>query len=146
MKNLIPITDFVLKEMNNLILNGAGSVVAKIGNYARFLRQTLEIWMFVPCKLVDGVWFVLEEPKDYYWFENNVELTRTFDENVKFLEYQQAKERCLFEGFEMYNGNPYNNKLQRAYSKNHIDEWWTIENIIHWNLELTQTAIKQLAS
>jgi hypothetical protein len=58
--------------------------------YSKFLKKPLEKWMFVPCD-VDGD--VLEEPYNYQEYLNGNNL------NTLCEEYQQAKERCYFEGF-----------------------------------------------
>ena len=87
-----------------------------------------------------------------------IDILNTCDENANVLieqwdgyifgiekvnEYKKAKERCLFKGFEMYKGNPYNYNKARAFTQDYIDEKWIIEKIIHWDLELTESAIKQ---
>ena len=65
----------------------------KIENYAKFLSQKPEKWMFVPC---DDDGNVLEEKSkksyiDYY--------------SGDYQKYKQALDRVIFEGFKM----PYNN-------------------------------------
>ncbi len=71
-----------------------------------FLKQTPELWMFIPCKLVDGVWVVFEEPT-----LDSIKLMPLTSEgwDGKYYrlkkEYQQAKERVLFEGFEVVSIN-----------------------------------------
>src|SRR5690349_9775881 len=60
--------------------------------FDELLKQPLELWQFVPCKLVDGVWVVLEEPCLYCFDACDID---------KCLEYQEAKERYLFDGFEV---------------------------------------------
>ncbi len=64
-------------------------------NFDKFLKLKLELWQFIPCKLVYGVWFVLEEP-DYTKYANYANSMR-YREELK--EYQEAKYRVLFEGF-----------------------------------------------
>jgi len=136
MKNLISMTDFILEDKY------VGSPINMNKQYAKFLKQPLELWMFVPC---DENGNVLEEPKDYKTYMIMYSGVRqTHSEILKCQKYKQAKERCLFEGFEMYKGNPYNYNKARAFTKDYIDEKWNIEKIIHWELELTETAIKQL--
>ncbi len=149
MKELTSMTDFVLllpslheddltsADRTNMLMN---LFIKLCLNYASFLKQKLEIWMFVPCKLVNGTWVVLEEPK-YSDYEGRTDMRRNADFDKIMQEYQEAKERILFEDFEMFRGKPYNNKLQRCYS---VDDWWTIEHIIYWRLELTKTAQKQI--
>lgn len=46
---LIKMTDFVLEQMNEVMLDGTGAVCARIGNYANFLNRPLELGMFFPC-------------------------------------------------------------------------------------------------
>jgi len=86
------------------------SILTQIFLFANFLSQKLEILMFVPCKLVDGVWVVLEEPnpenKKYRMIvgeekEDILDL-HSFDSDLK--EYQEAKSKCLFE-IESYTKN-----------------------------------------
>ena len=83
---LIPMTDFVISQFENEtdpILSEK-----KMFDYANFLKQTLNLGMFVPCDLKGNF---LEIP--------------TYNSNLKELEeahfrYQQAKERVIFDGFE----------------------------------------------
>ena len=98
-------------------------------NYATFLKQPLELWMFVPCD-EDGN--VLIEPigqNPIYWSR----------------EYQKAKERCLFEDCI------YDEEMQVIRKDYGIDlfyipkhELFTIETMTNYDLKLTQTAIKQI--
>ena len=131
MKNLIGMVDFVLNQGETSTLDTdqgdwyfkEQSKLDKIRSYANFLKQPLELWMFVPCKLVDGVWVVLEEKKP---FQDN------------YFEFQEAKKRCLFEGFEVRKGNwLLNGNID-------IDEEFcqglSIESLVKYNLELTPTA------
>jgi len=93
-----------------------------------FGKQPLEPWQFVPCKLVDGVWAVLEEKKP---FQDN------------YHEFVEAKERCLFEGFKSY-------KKEFVFLPGIIEidgefcDGKTIEDLVKYNLQLTQTAQKQI--
>lgn len=99
-------------------------------NYANFLSQKLEIWQFIPCKLVDGVWVVLEEPN------------RNDQDTWLWMEYQQAKERCLFEGFEMGIYPLERFVLHKEGFGIVIDDFkrQTIEDLVEYNLKLTATA------
>lgn len=107
-----------------------------------FLKQPLELWMFVPCKLVDGVWAVLEEPDaDYYM--------KVTEKDLK--EYQEAKDRVLFKGFEIdYDRIVKNNEIRiqfndySTYLNNSKTVISTIEHLVKHNLELTPTALKQI--
>jgi len=117
MKKIISMTDFVINAKR----------YDKIENYANFLKQPLAVWQFVPC---DENGNILEEPVHYetwlklHEFEGS---TIGFDEYSK---YQQAKERCLFEGFSEKD----------ARFSLFANE--TIEDLIEYNLQLTKTAEK----
>jgi len=123
---LISMTDFVLKQnkiLNKYINYDKGFLFEIIIHYANFLKQPLELWMFVPC---DEEGNILEEPK----IENYLKSCQgTFFEDLK--KYQQAKERCLFK-------NEFND-LHNIFLLNDI---CNIESLIKYNLELTKTAEK----
>jgi hypothetical protein len=118
---LISMVDFVLADKY------AGSPINTNKKYANFLKQPLELWMFVPC---DDDGNVLEEIKPY---QDN------------YFKYQQAKERCLFDGFEFEKQKDYyiitlnGNGLWVSWNKSK-----KIENLIEFNLQLTPTALKQI--
>jgi len=116
-------------------------------NYDSFLLQKLEIWMFIPCKLVDGVWVVLEEPTETH--------ETIFHDSESLKGYQEAKERCLFDGFDITNFTKGIKKTINLDNTVHVFYYenfqWnkaigisTIEDLIKYNLELTQTAKKQI--
>lgn len=77
--------------------------VQRIILYMRFLKQILEIWMFVPAKLVNGVWVVLKPviQMDYIPFEDRPTKfpQECYEQDLK--EYEEALECVLFEGFEI---------------------------------------------
>lgn len=92
--------DFVLwLDMADIRGNGKYD---KMVSFAKFLNSPLNLGMFVPAKLVDGVWVVLEEPlkMDYIPFEGRQTKhpIECYESDLK--EYQEAKDRVLFEGFE----------------------------------------------
>jgi hypothetical protein len=146
MKNLIGMVDFVLLGWND---------IAILRNYANFLKQPLELWMFIPCKLVDGVWVVLEDPNVNNYHYNSV-YSQMYCDDKK--EYQQAKERCLFEGFESMTINEndivvHKDSFQiiffetgeiRFCQRLNVKEISTIEDLVKYNLELTSTVQKQI--
>lgn len=136
MNKLISMTEFILNQNRaGMIYLTAMDAVIK---YANFLSQPLSIEMFVPCKLVNGVWVVLQNPGIQFSYMPDPE----HEKRVK--EFQEAKERCLFEGFE------YNFKkewfsagtmiLDEEFINNKI-----IEDLVKYNLTLTPTAKKQLS-
>jgi hypothetical protein len=125
-----------------------------------FGKQTLELWMFVPCKLVDGVWMVLEEPKEYQdWYKWGS--FSKYGESIvsKCRDYHEAKERCLFEWFfnvtdiivsaknisiNFIDGKIYLTDFDFEYPQVSIIS--TIEDLVKYNLELTPTKQKQIGS
>ena len=125
----------------------------KILNYSDFLEQPLNLGMFVPCKLVDGVWVVLEEP---------VKTDRPVmnDFRIKALkEYQEAKDRVLFEGFKVertfVSDGTYFDHVDIDYlvlfKKYNNSNWFNcseityLESLTMLDLTLTPTAQKQLS-
>ena len=144
MKKLIPMTDFVIEQM--YIDNFDEDTLKIIYNYAKFLKQKIELWMFIPCRLGKGEWIPLEKPQ-------GTNLDNSFSEMVidynKEVAWELAKECCLFEGFEIRDkGNFYfiekkdSSLWYRLLKKN---SKVTIEDLLKFsNVELTPTAIKQI--
>lgn len=119
-----------------------------------FGKQKLKLWMFVPCKLVNGAWVVLKEPKDWRNWEDvyiaNITEGRTKDRYTSqlqtrrdCLEYQKANERVLFQNFEypenafLTNGNL---TIDLETMSNMI-----VEDLVKYNVKLTPLAQKQLS-
>lgn len=112
--------------------------------YAKFLTQPLEPGMFVPC---DDDGNILEEPNDY--FPEGIES----DYSKK---YQKAKEKVLFEGFRVVDNDskshPKTIQFQSIFNPfwflRETNSWHsskrlkTIEDLIKFNLELTETGFK----
>lgn len=119
----------------------------KCVKYPEFLKQPLEKWMFVPCD-EDGN--VLEEPKNEICDVIDMYSLKWSLYNDKIEQYQQAKERCLFEGLELNNEKTHltnsfigiNVKCFKSW-KNY-NNYNTIEDLVKYNLQLTPTAIEQL--
>lgn len=130
MKNLISMVDFVLEQSKRIAIEITFMEYSEIIiNYANFLKQPLELWMFVPCKLVDGVWVVLEE-RLIENYETDFGLMNDFENYNK--KYYQAKERCLF-------------VWQKGFDYKVICEMFKdLEDIILFEFELTETAQKQI--
>ena len=94
-------TDFVLEQTKNFnavvyddLETASINLIERIENYANFQKQPLKLEMFVPCD-EDGN--VLEEPTNYEKRLSNM-MTEYNDEVYT---YNQAKEKVLFEGFEL---------------------------------------------
>ena len=127
-------------------------------NFDNFLEQQLKLEMFVPCD-EDGD--ILEEPEDYEQRLPNM-MTEYNDEIYR---YEQAKEKVLFEGFDLNQKDL--SKLESIFcltkecfqitfftkekgcfmdnlKTNKTYEIKTIEDLIQFELELTESAIKQI--
>lgn len=169
MEKLISMVDFVKQEnekiQSELCLPGFTN---NVSNYANFLSQKLELWMFIPCKFVGGVWVVLEEPEHYQGWYKWGSFSKHGDSIVKkcsdyHAELKEAKDRVFFEGFtivsDMYLQTKrtfyFTGKLRIAskyeyhsgeiklnFDLNHDNK--TIEDLVKYNLELTETAKKEI--
>lgn len=101
---LIPMTTFVIEYYSN---EGYADlqILNLMNNYANFLRKPLYLGMFVP---VDKQGNVLKEPKNYAsWksLEHNDGKRTDVVGFEEYAEYQQAEQKCMFEGFKVdYNG------------------------------------------
>jgi hypothetical protein len=149
---LISMTDFVL-ESNKKIAQSHSRVECGnlILNYAQFLKQPLKLWMFVAC---DEERNMLEEPErwgDYLMFPESFDGNKEWND---LYEYQQAKERRLFEGvtvtienntyldIKLENGNVFRYvKKEQRFMFCHD---YKIENLLGRDATLTPTAIKQI--
>jgi hypothetical protein len=133
--------DFVLtKNISDLYQHNAD----QIRNYAQLLKQRPELWMFVACD-VDGK--VLQVPQPVEGDDGN------WNYQARFSQYHIAKQRCLFEGFEVVQVNSrikdlkYNNLIV-AYceqSKRWVFDYAykTLSDLTKYNLKLSQTAINK---
>jgi len=149
---LISMTEKVLeleKEFNNGIYTFA-EFTNIICNYANFLNQPLKLEYFVPC---DDKLNVLKEPKDYKVWINGGGGFMNVDEVLPCQKYQQAKEKVLFDGFG-YRKDRANHLIELhlnsifLFTYNSSTECFlifgsTIEDLVKYNLTLTQNAIKQ---
>jgi hypothetical protein len=129
--------DFVLMTLKAKMT--VNQKVKALWNYATLLKQPPELWMFVPC---DEEGRVIQEPDHVYDFDT---------QDYKYLceEYQQAKQRCLFEGFEVED---IKGKFSTVSNGNRMiyfqegKEWKhkTLSEITHYNLKLSQTALNKI--
>lgn len=159
---LISMTDYVLEKVNADIPCDRGNILNSIANYANFLKQPLELCMFVPCN-EDGN--VLKEPT--MDLIRKRPLTSEGWDSIYYRmkeEYQQAKERVLFEGFEYTDSQKYSmiNKIELSVSpyglkdeklqitkikdNGNFHTWLSltnVESLVECNLTLTQSAIEK---
>ena len=149
MKKLISMTDFVLeqseilhKEKNRNFNLGLLDFTTDLIKYARFLKQPLELYMFVPC---DENNIPLKKQTMYYSEEyigklKGIEVEVAKLVNRKISDYYFAKKRCLFEEF-IYDGFKYIECKNYCINISNLPKL-TIEHLIKHNLTLTETAIK----
>ena len=147
---LISMTEFILSDKVKSALEYEESY-KMIRSYANFLKEPLKLEMFVPCD-EDGN--VLEEPKieDYFDDGFNFEFNQKHFKDVVLKEYYNAKEKVLFEGFEIIHEDKVTitieyNHFQLDYNKvlNVFANHRTIEDLAKYNLiEITENAIKQI--
>lgn len=142
MERLTGMTEFVLEQVK-LLKAGSINILQfrnRMGDYAQFISQKLELWMFVPCKLVDGVWVVIEKPKRVFatssTLANNIEYTNYYYE-TELTEFQETKDRVLFEGFTQISGTSIIDYL-KLFPNN------TIEDLVKYKPTLTASAKKTL--
>lgn len=149
MKKLVSMVDFVLEQVK-LLKTEKNNILQfrnNITDYANFLKQPLTLSMFIP---TDENGDVLKEP------------CLSCSDNCNFdkcLEYQQAKQRVLFEGFELVKDKykdtlreivylpnthkqvwrklTYHNGKVEIFFFNYYNDFKTIEDLIPYNLTLT---------
>ena len=140
---LISMTDFVLDQCNN---NKSCVYFENVCyNYANFLKQPLTLSMFVPC---DGLGNILKEDtkntcqydfeveewaKDNVLFKNLNILaqTQTYDNEDYFLNIKTSKTKIFSSWFEKGKISSYSEEK-------------TVEDLIKYNLVLSENAIKRI--
>jgi len=153
MERLISMVDYVIHTYDQT--EDSLDSEQKMFDYANFLKQPLSIEMFVPCDL-DGN--VLKEPEWWYRYCNGASPFMNWDEIRPCQEFKQAKERCLFEGFEwniaQFCDEPMieitdkndNYLVYDVEDKNFQDGeevfFLTIEDLVKYKPKLTDTALK----
>ena len=131
MKQLIKMSDYVLDKQR--FKEDSDIAIFNVTNYANFLNQPLELGMFVPC---DDNGNVLEDIIGNGMIHN-------YSEKVK--QYEQAKDKVLFDGFDIYsNGDLHNAFVTFESSRLEI---MNVENLItdfQYSFYLTPNAIKRI--
>lgn len=152
METLISTTDFVLEQEKNIATQKAFVLNNKMFNYANFLKKKNKLGYFVPCDENDKP---LEEP--IFSIVNYGAST----ESVKYYEidkkrYQEAKQRVLFEGFEIKDLDSHlvllHNDFKFAFASKYKNEDWEFNydsfELIALNtdgkIKLTDTAKKEI--
>jgi len=125
-------------------------------NRVEFGKQPLELYMFVPCKLVDGVWVVLEDPTMCDCLtEYDKECCGNF---FTCEEYKRSKQNILFDNWTVRSIGLNVVRLKKGeisivffidsisfygsfFQKNEVS---IIEDLVKYKPELTATAQKQI--
>ena len=133
LKTLISLKDFVLKYHPTR---------EQIVNYAKFIDTPLKLENFIVC---DEEGDILEEPTNY-----EMRLLNMMTEyNDEVYTYYQAKEKVLFEGIEFRTNGGVNFLTIKedtfAFHDFNIKfKNLTVEFLVQYNLQLTESAIKQI--
>jgi len=142
---LLSMTDFVLEQKETPTLGmeqydwcmSEMGLLNNIRNYAKFISQPITLSMFVP---VDEIGSILYQPCEII----NTDECR----HCACREYLKAKDKVLFEGFSICNRLESvkcveNGDLHFSYDKA-IESNETVETLVKYRLELTDTAKKQI--
>lgn len=143
MTELISMVKFVLEQSK---CNNDYQFSKKVCRYALFLNQLIELWMFVPC---DEEGNVLTEPRRASFLDSPSVIV-DLDEQLK--KYNKAKERVLFENFELVEKHKNWFDLKVVFEdfdlEVSITSGETIEDLLTHSLdcgwELSKNAIKNL--
>lgn len=153
-------TDFVLNQKQSesfnekTFINEALISLENIRNYAKFLKQPLKLEMFFPCDNDDEILkpqYIAGKEEIYNEFVHEASMD-------KVKEYNDAKEKVLFEGFYIKRGSSNTDNMttylmhnyfgEIAFKKDWKDEWEFIEDLESLSnfgeLELTESAVKQI--
>lgn len=145
-------TDFVLEQAK--FKNDTYELSHLLINYANFLKRPLTRGMFVPCDLEGNI---LEEPKQYKEWIELQKKRGGYSLNLDCKIFQEAKDRVLFEGFELKdlkldsrNKCISKDNIIHVFWENSTSKEWTlskgisiIEDLVIFNLQLTKTANHQ---
>lgn len=155
MDKLISMTDFVLEQGLNPLQNDAQCWI-KTHKYAELLKHPLTLGMFVPCDLDGNVLEDIEtgENLKFHPLTPGDEATEYWiDYKIRKKEYQEAKERCMFDVFvikgkashlkEIWNQENYL-FTYNASTEQFLTMGNTVENIVKYNLVLTESAKQKI--
>ena len=142
---LISMTSFVLEQnkiLETYVNNLRKPLFEKIVNYAKFIDTPLKLENFIVC---DEEGDILEEPTDY---EKRL-LNMMTEYNDEVYTYYQAKVKVLFEGIEFITNGGVNFLTIKEDTFDFFDfnvkfKNLTIEDLIQYNLQLTENAVKQI--
>lgn len=132
---LISMTDFVLEQrklLNKYINHDKGILFERCASYANFLKQPLELWMFVP----------------YDENGNILDIPNHLNYDLDYIKkYKKEKERCLFDDFEVSENTDGEKVVLGDYTCLKISdlENGCVEDLTKYvHIKLTPTAQKQI--
>lgn len=154
---LIPMTDFVIEYYSH---EGYADLqtLKLMNNYANFLKMPLTLNLFVP---IDQAGNILKEPKNYVSWKSLEHNRKEPGHNLSSIPldeyrlYQEAEQKCLFEGFKIaYNGYSvvritaaYNESIELSFNKNErqFQKFKDVESLTYFDeIYLNDTALKKL--
>jgi hypothetical protein len=147
---LISMVDFVLEQSKIGIepqsltaqMESRDAKFNKIVNYANFLKQPLELWMFVPCDLEGNV---LEKPKNYELWKSGEAIAFPIGTNDLCFIWEQAKSRVVFEDFEIKDYSDARDGIKKTICwKKTLHVFWYKDNI--WNPSIGIKSVEDLAN
>ena len=154
MEHLTPMTDFVLEQEKYVGIKKAFVINNLFYNYAKFLKKELKLGYFVPCDFND---VPLEEPKHYDLWKKYGSFTQYGESIVSECnKFHEAKNRVLFEEFEVVQKSNFisfekegiilfnYNKNRNCFVCNYVRNIDSVENLLRFNLKLTETAKKEI--
>ena len=130
---LISMVEFVSKKGKQGVQSGRlynkrqTDILFEIYKYANFLKQPLNIGQFVPAIEVGGKWEVLEEPTSD---SHDTYGQPIYDNHVEWVQYQNALNNVLFEGFTDLDG-----------INHHIRQNRTVEYFVQFSIKLTENGL-----
>lgn len=155
---LIPMVEFVLKadeieerlikiaeklDRYELVVDAQYSFSDKVKAYAKFLNQPLTLGMFVPCDESNNI---VKEP-DLFNYHINIPEISLYE--LKLKEYQEAKDRVLFEGWELVSNGKWGAEIARCKitgnNQFNITKFLNVDHLLTAKqLFLTESAKKQI--
>lgn len=153
---LLSMTDFVI-ENENMVKQTESEMskdLFKLAQYAHFLKQKLEKWMFVPCD-TNGNYCPKPNLENYHIDEEGSHLF-----NVAFTKWKQGSQKVLFENFKFVESHkigmdsnldyfifPYGeNRLGLTKRQEGFRTWFqlfTVEDLVQCDLELSKNTIEE---
>lgn len=130
-------TDFVLQVVNADRPCDRGKMLDEIANYAKFLKQPLTLEMFVPC---DDDGNILRNPIPEHMNYRDYMTTNKYE--VLQENYKKAKQKVLFKDLFIKD-----DKIifpMHGYVLIEMLSLSTIDNLTYKEINLTQSAIKQI--